>query len=219
MEEYLKNGINFKSQTFCNDFIDHHNSIISNYLENDTNAKDIISILNSLVIFATRTNEAISYFKNLELDITQDVEPGYNHIFKMMIEEISRMDNQLFKNNLDRIIKLINAFSVQPETEFKFDSISKIVYMIKENKFAKTLNSKQLSDLINSFKIKLNLIYFKVEENEDDEETELIRMKKYHNRANNQICSRWRLCLENFFDSFDEEEFIKNIDIFQNFYE
>jgi hypothetical protein len=220
MEEYFKNGINFKSKTFYNDFIDHHNSVISNFLENDTNNNHLISILNSLEIFAIRTREAISYFKNLELDITQDVEPGYNHIFKMLMEEITRMDNKLFKNNLDKIIKLINAFSVQPETEFKFDSISKIVYMIKEKKIAKTLNSKQLSDLINSFKIKLNFIYFNVDEvNEDDEETELIRMKKYHNRANNQICSRWHLCLENFFDSFDEEEFTKNIDIFQNFYE
>lgn len=218
MEDYFKNKIIFKSPNFYNEFIDQYNSEIQSFIGNNTNDKNqLTSIFNSLEILAEKTSEAVSYFKNLDQDITQHIEPGYNHVFKLIIQEVSQLNKELLKNNLNNLIRVINAFSVQPETEFKFESISKIVFIIKEKEVSKKLDAKELSLLVNEFKIKLNFVYYKVDE--DAEETESVQMKKYHNRANNQICSKWRFCLENFFDSFNEEEFTKRIDIFQNFYE
>jgi hypothetical protein len=218
MEDYLKNKINFKSPNFYNEFVDQYNSEIKSLLGNDTNDKNLLtSIFDSLVVLAEKTNEAVSYFKSLDQDITQDIELGYNQVFKLIIQEVSHLNKELLKNNLKNLIRVINAFSVQPETEFKFESISKIVYLIKEKEISKKLDAKELSFLVNEFKIKLNFVYYKVDG--DVEETELVQMKKYHNRANNQICSKWRFCLETFFDSFNEEEFTNKIDVFQNFYE
>ena len=218
MEEYFKSKIDFKSSTFYNDCVNQHNSEIENFLKNGSSDKKfIISIFNSLEILAVKTNEAVSYFKNLELDITQDIEPGYKYIFNLINAEMVQIDKKVLKNYFNYLIKIINTFSIQPETEFKFESISKIVYVIKQKEIAKELDTNELVILINAFKIKLNFIYFKLDE--DAEETELIKMKNYHNRANNQACSMWRFCLENFFDSFNEEEFTKNINVFQNFYE
>ena len=217
MEDYFKAKIDFKSATFYNDCVDKHNSVIKQFL--DTDDKNVINILlNSLEVFAIKTNEAMLSFNELqEEDITQNIQPGYNYIFKLIMQKMSDLNASHIQDYLDRLIKIIHAFSSQPDSEFKFESISAIVYLIKKTGIAKKLEKGILHTLISSFKIKLDLKYYDIDDKADD--NEFIMMKQKYNRSNDQICSIWRFCLENFFDIFNEEEFLKNIDIFQEYYE
>ena len=217
MEEYFKK-INCKDKDFYNQYVDKYNGEIVDLFENESNGDGNLflrKLINSLEIFMEKSKSAILDFKGSLEDRNNNLETGFQHVFNMLVEKISSIENKIILNNFDHIIKIITSISKHPDTNFKYESISQIVKFLVSNEITQTLNANQLSTLTNSMKIKLDLKYNKIDEN--DEETYNILIQK--NRLNDEICRTWRCCLENYFESFSEDDYIKKIGIFQNYYE
>ena len=216
MEEYFKNGMNYKSPNFYNEYVDKYSKEIMQLLDEEPKKGNEIQLVKTLLktieIFVVKTKESVSSFGD-NLEQQSDAEAGYNNIFKSLIQELSSCDTKIIADQSDHISIIMSQLATQKDTEFKYDSVSKIIQCLVQKKVNELLNANQVTKFVNSLKIRLNLKFYTIEKSEENDYQDKINSK------NDRICFRMRSSLEYYFDNFGEEGFKKNIHAIQDFYE
>lgn len=214
MENYFKTKVNYKSLNFYNEYVDKYDREIRDQLDSlEDKSKSTKIILNSIGIVCIQTNEAL---KKLDMRKENDVEAGFNLVFKTLLGEIENEFIQ--KEDIKQINNIIHLLSVQPHSKFKFQSLSELLYRIKHEDIIKKYDLVLMSELIKIMQIEIKSPFKpKSSEGSDDEnENDPDRLLK---SMYSEIQSVWRYCVMDFFDGFSKRDFIKYIEPIREYYE
>ena len=211
MEEYLKHKVNFKDASFFDEYREQYSNELQNLIDKELDTphqKLIVILLNSLEIYATNVNDALANFHGTEEQLNQN-RYAYERLFILLegvlYDHITEF--QLYAQNIEQISKIIGVLGEQSFGLLKFKSLSILVNRLVINGSLHDLTTPQMTVFLKKLQVKFDSKYFNLKKG--DVETPDIET----------ICYTWRSCLEIFFEKFTHEEFQRNIDALQEFYE